>query len=663
MDEKQIKDILMQLLKNDTDIKEVLDKKIEQKINLLTTNKIKAIANNIESKERQELYTKIENIEGLTKTNRECLIFISNIELVFAIMAEKYKQAYNEITEYVKKKDKRDIVWSFFSGSVEVMLTTIKTGLIVTLTACSQGIAAYVLPIAFKVLSAFKPIIAQGKMIKDNIEHIEDNKIIQPTADNIKNYINDTKDYIKSTAKASVKGLIMGDLSEDLLVDPYTFFLKVNKELQEIKQSIISLPTPQLKQLIANIKKNVDDTKKEEINHKISKYSNHTDLKFLFQPSTEAKTKPIWDTLENNIYISMRRLIWRNYCRSCWHKKTGRYAVTVKDAIYKNKSRLINKKPSSWPNSIWYPERGLWPRHFEYICNDFREKDDIAGSEAACHWSRMIVQCCQVQQRLKSSTKEKLKKMFNRGLLLDLSVIEEFAIKNKKDEKWMGKTAFNFLTSNSFNAEELKLFYEARTKGGGDIQITEIRVGKYHKATALNRTKGPLGISTSPGEILNVSKGVKLSVIIEASKQTTNTVILKICKAKSGISDEDFINNAWKEYDVKNGFFINNQYAQTLDSKEMASMRLFSKTDKLVIGERNFTSHTKQHINIHCTHTGLYSIVLEMKDKKKDNEYLETHLAKDAHGTMKKIIAKSYQGGHSFKGMSVSRDKWFFNVV
>ncbi len=662
MDESQVKNILIQLLKNDKEIEQILNEKINQNIQLLTSSKIEAIAKNIRN---QQLSTEIENLKGLTETNRDCLIFISNIEVVFAITAEKYKKAYDEITEYVKKKDKRDIVWSFFGKSAKVLLTTLKAGVMATLTLCSKGLAAPVLSIAFKIFKIFKPVVKKINTVKDTIK----NKVIQPLTDNkvIKPSIDDINEYVHSTAEASIQGLIMNDLSEDLLVDPYTFFLKANKQLQSIKQSIISLPTAQVKKIVADIKKNINNIKTQQVNQGLGRYSKNITLEFLFKPSTDEKTKSIWESLEEDIYISMRRLIWRNYCRSCWHKKTGRYVVTVDSSIYKRVHTLINKRPSDWPNDVWSPERGLWPRHFEYICNDFREKDDIAGSKDACHWSRMIVQCCQVQQRLKSTKKEKILKFFERGLLLDLSVIEEYAISNGKDARWMGETAFRFLTFSydqlKTDTERLQLFYEARTKGGGDIQITEIRVGKYRKTTALNKTRGPLGILTSPNEIHKVSKGVKLSVIIEASKQTTNTVILKICKAKPGISDEDFINNAWKEYDVKNGFSINNQYAQLLDPKEMASMRLFAKTDPLIIGEKNFTSHTKQYINIHCTHTGLYSIVLEMKDKKKDNEYLETHCAQEAHGKVKKIIAKGYQGGHSFKGISVSRDKWFFKVI
>jgi len=621
--------------------------------------------------------TEVKGLDGRigmvgTKTDhlQKSLILIVNLEYLFALMAKEYKQAVVDIKEYTEKKEKRDYAWKILKTGGEIvggaLLVAAGTGLVIGLNACSYGIAGTV--VAAIGIPMLAGVCALTWDDNEDSSELSATKNYIEMAGSIKDLAKDGIDKTFSTLKEissdmkKFKTFYSGDwLSDSTLVDPYDFFLDAQVRLKRLQQDILTL----------DVNPNFDDKVKgfwqeSKKNAKGSLYDlTETEVNCLLQSrETDPATKKFWKSVEDSMGAFMRRFVWRNYCRSHWGDKTGRYAVRMDGRTWtlsRESTVLTKKRPSNWPNDIWARERDLWPRHFERICADFMDRNDPKGSET--HRSRMVVQCCQVQQGLKDilhlGDLQLKGKLTTGGLLLDLSVIEakmEPVPNTKYNDEWAGKTAVQFLTGqfkDLTDNETKELFYEARTKGGGNVGIIELRAGEYRTLTVQNETRGTLGIWYAPLPPALVPMNSKLSVILRSTVLSSNTVVLKICKCKG--KEADFLEKAWKPYDSNKGFEPDPACAENLTDVEMKKMCSVFHNDpaKLVIGDKNFLTHKTQHINLHLTETGLFSIVLEHKTKAK-------HKDKRAHKG--DSLRGLFQGNHDLKGLTIAEDKWFFKV-
>jgi hypothetical protein len=562
---------------------------------------------------------------NIEQTNKKLMLII-NLEYFFSLMAQEYKTAAEEITEFAKKRDKRDTI-KFFG---KIILTVSASSLIMGLNGCTFGLSGVL------AASMGMPMLGNLSMLlskDDEDQVIEDNKTligssviglegVRMVTQNLSHFMS-TGDRLTTFNRSDWLG-------EDEVVDPYDFFLHGQALLKRLQQKIFSDSDN-----FSHQRKLTDAWKIARKELSSLKLIRERDLNNLMEKRADSgPTAVFWKKIEDSMGPYMRRFVWRNYCRNLWGKRTGRYVVRVNKKEISKVSIVAGKVPSEdWPNKVWSRERRMWPRHFERICADFIDKNE-SGGPTGHHISRMIVQCCQVRQNL-SFGKSKA--------LLDLSVIEQddtMPLKNKSEKaKYLLTTPRSKMPATGDGSKYKYLFQEALSKGGGTIGIVELRAGSRRSYTSRFKTRGTRGIWYEPMPPAIISKGDKLTIIIRSTVLTKNAAELLVCifKHNTGrnrtrtVALDHFRKSCWKEIEESGagtGRF-------EVDTNQHAEM--YKKHNV------NFMTSKAQHINLNLTKEGEYCIILHHKKLQK------TSLARS------KELSK-------WKAKSVSNEKWYLTV-
>jgi hypothetical protein len=307
----------------------------------------------------------VEELQLIQRTADDDTILLSNLSYLSLVMSEHYRAAAQHVQRVLTEKDSRDI-------TLDALKWVSKTVFLTGLNAVSAGAAGYLgellghtftqlLDERDKDLGAAlgEGVYATGELTLEKIAH-------KLTAGHHHQAELDATEFF--TAQEKALRLVLAKKAAGWSEDPTQVLVERTKAIWEV----IGVAGGGAKSLEALLRRKIVSREFEE------------GLK----------------ELERWLPVYMRRLIWRSYCRSQWHRTTFRYAMnTGREPPEDERGRPA----SEWPESVWTHTRGGEPSHWRQICQDFQGPEHTSATEAGelrqRRWVSMaVVHCCQVHR-------------------------------------------------------------------------------------------------------------------------------------------------------------------------------------------------------------------------------------------------------------------------
>lgn len=567
----------------------------------------------------------------------ESVRLLSNLAYLFAIMAQDYQKAHKYVIDVVNSKsDKRDKVIKAINIVKQVTDTGLGIGAMVASCCGPQGVGATggfmlakaIISSAFKAFTTLSSELAYGDQNVDTIVsslgllaidlgHMSANRDAINEAHGtdslakLKGGMGGRKtvhdDFVKSTSQGL--NLFYTDQKDGKPTDPFVKFLELDTQLKQLAMVVRNTSGRDRKTLNNSIKQAIKKAVGNEEHYRV-----------LVGKKSKAVVSA-WDGVQKCMPLIMRRMVWRSYCRGKWGRRHDRYSVNIsRDKLLLNRRKLERTPTEQWPYKVWKRDV-IWPHYWNQIVTDFKDPDKGRDTENT-HVSLAVVNCCQVRRYQVG------------GLLLDLAPVAA-------KEEGAGKIALSILCDpfKILTLNNKKILYQCRIKGGGQIEIFELRAGRRRKKFQLKSGSNISGrkTNTKGADIpLQVLRSERCSIMIKSAKRSWRHVGIRLFKKNW--------KNEYEEQKTGDGANWGKLVGDLYRGKHIESV--------------NFATRRQQWIEWTPAEHGEYKIQLCRK-------YLQEYEEISTRGVSTKTQLENdafYNNKHDFKHLEINETEWLIQV-
>jgi hypothetical protein len=456
-------------------------------------------------------------------------ILISNLGYVSLLMSEQYRRAAGQVRDTLAKRQGRQIAIEWTGR--------IARGLFVSgLSAVTAGVAAELA----RIVSHATEYVLTEATVEAGAHALFDRSMGQP-------------------AEAAIEGVSeKAAFERSAEIDPLEFFLEQEKRLRLMAMHVaartVSAPiTAAEGARVSAIKDAVKAYREAAARHVLAAVDDKagTLVSLLNRPISDPDLAAALRSLEEDwLPVLMKRLIWRNYCRTQWAKEHFRYTVTLGAAVPPREGAWL-EPASEWPGRVWLEDGHGWPLHFDDICADFKGPEHQAHLGDRAWISLAVVHCCQVRrpragdaakgwlldlerQTLRFGGGERALGTGDRAVGMGLRSrehVKDYDLLYKSLGDLAGQLFKPSAGSTRISAAEV--LRAARTEGRAFVSITEMRVASERLGaiakTLQKRSIGRLGVATSGGTerepCLELVAGEVLVVTVSASEKKLDRAV------------------------------------------------------------------------------------------------------------------------------------------
>ncbi len=204
----------------------------------------------------------------------------------------------------------------------------------------------------------------------------------------------------------------------DVLVNPSKMFAQYEGHVRElaVKMRQARADNNKVVELRGDSKMNLPSQKEREtINAALQSLTSVGDFSVLVMSGDSESFDEKWQNIADILNVTMLRLAWSQYCRSCWNDMTWNFKLALKTDILTSPAVTSEPDPTKWPAKVWDSIRGL-PNHWSTICADFQgpehkpfhpihknvtaeQRQALQELAARMPWISMAaVHCCQIRR-------------------------------------------------------------------------------------------------------------------------------------------------------------------------------------------------------------------------------------------------------------------------